>query len=136
VASVATEYVSTFAALLAIGVLILLQLVVADIAAILAKHESGTPISPDFSRFYFRAARAHANTNESVAVFIAAVVVGVLASASSYWLGVSAWAYVGCRAVHMAAYYANKKLPRSAAFGLSLVALLAMLGVIGSALHR
>jgi len=133
VASIASEYLSTITALLAVGTLILLQLVVADIAAILAKHAPGTPVPPDFSRFYVRAARAHANTNESVVIFLAAAVAGILTSASSYWLGLLSWSYVACRVLHSASYYANKQLPRSAAFGLSLVVLLAMLAVSGAA---
>jgi hypothetical protein len=76
-----SEYNTTIAALVAVGGLLLIQLIVADISAIRAKHRAGTPIPPDFSRFYFRAARAHANTNESVAVFIALAIAGVLLGA-------------------------------------------------------
>ena len=135
-ASIAPQYLTTIAALLAVGALLLIQLVIADIAAIRAKHKAGTPIPPDFSRFYFRAARAHANTNESVVVFISAVVAGLLAAANPYWLGLLAWSYFACRVLHMAFYYANKTLHRSAAFGLSLVVLVAMLFVSGAAAFR
>ena len=123
----ATEYSATLFAILSIGGLVLFQLIVADLAAIRAKHKAGTPIPPDFSRFYFRAARAHANTNESVAVFIALAVGGVFFAASPFWLGIFSWAYIGCRVAHMTAYYGNKRLARSTAFGLSLVVLLCML---------
>lgn len=122
-----TEYHATLAALVATGALVVLQLLVADVAAIRAKHQAGTPIPPDFTRFYFRAARAHANTNESVAVFIALAVAGVLLAAAAMWLNALSWAYVACRVAHMLCYYMNKGLARSTAFGLSLVALLGML---------
>lgn len=129
-----TQYHATLAAMIAIGALMLLQLIVADLAAIRAKHKAGTPIPPDFSKFYFRAARAHANTNESVAVFLALTVAGLFAAASPYWLGLFAWAYVACRVAHMVAYYANQKLARSTSFGLSLLMLLGLLVVSASAL--
>ena len=121
------EYHGTIAALIAIGGLVLSQLIVADVAAIRAKHKAGTPIPPDFTRFYFRAARAHANTNESVAVFISLAAAGILLSASPTWLNALSWAYVACRLAHMVSYYANKKFARSVAFGLSLAVLLGML---------
>lgn len=79
--------------------------------------------------FHFRAARAHANTNESVAAFIALAVAGILASASPIGLNSLAWLYVACRMAHMLSYYANQKLARSAAFGVSLVVLVGMLMV-------
>lgn len=122
-------YQSTLVALITAGALVLFQLIVADIAAIRAKHKAGTPIPPDFSRFYFRAARAHANTNESISSFLAFAVVGMLAGVIPSVLGSLAWLYIACRTGHMLAYYANHKLLRSTAFGLSLVVLVAMLYV-------
>jgi len=121
-----TEYQTTIAALVVAGGLVLLQLIVADLTAIRAKHRAGTPIPPDFSRFYFRAARAHANTNESVAVFIALAVAGVLVGAAPGWLNVLSIAYIAARVAHMLAYYSNQKAARSTAFGISLVVLLGM----------
>lgn len=116
-------YLPTVYAVLAAGGLLLLQLIVADISAIRVGHKAGTPIPPDFSRFYFRAARAHANTNESIAAFIAFALAGILLAAPAPWLNALAWAYIACRAAHMLAYYLNRKLARSAVFGLSLLVL-------------
>lgn len=130
-----TEYQTTLAALVAAGGLMLVQLLVADVAGILARHKPGTPIPADSARFHFRASRAHANTNESVAVFIVLVMAGIFAAANPYWLGLLAWSYVACRAGHMLAYYANYPLARSTVFGLSLVALLGLLVVCISALR-
>ena len=109
------------------GFLILVQIVVADIASIKSGHKPGIPIPPDTSTFLFRAARAHANTNESVAIFVLLAISGMLLSAPSTWLNYSAWAYVACRGAHMIAYYLNRSLIRSLAFGASLVALSVML---------
>ena len=131
--TVASQYQATLIALVAIAGLVLLQLIVADLAAIRAKHKAGIPIPPDFSRFYFRAARAHANTNESVAVFVVLALVGPILAVNPLWLGLLSWSYIACRVAHMLAYYANKKLARSIAFGLSLVALLGMFIASGAA---
>jgi len=125
----AVGYHATIAALIAAGLLVLLQLIVADIAAIRARHTAGTPVPADFSRFYFRASRAHANTNESVAAFIAFALAGLFLSANALWLGILSWSYIACRVAHMLAYYANWKTARSTAFGLSLLALLGMLAL-------
>jgi uncharacterized MAPEG superfamily protein len=121
-----TEYFPTFSALVAAAGLVLFQLIIADLSAIRAKHRAGTPIPPDFSRFYFRAARVHANTNESVSVFIALALAGVFFAAAPAWINVLSLAYIACRIAHMLSYYANNKFARSTAFGLSLVVLLAM----------
>jgi uncharacterized MAPEG superfamily protein len=126
-----THYNATLGALLAVSGLVLLQLIVADLAAIRAGHKAGTPIPADFSRFYFRAARAHANTNESIAAFLALALAGLFLSATAAWLNALCWAYVGCRIAHMLAYYFNQKLARSTAFGLSLVVLLGLL-IVGT----
>jgi uncharacterized MAPEG superfamily protein len=130
-ANIQTHYTATLGALLAVGGLLLLQLIVADLAAIRAGHKAGTPIPADFSRFYFRAARAHANTNESIAAFLALALAALFLSATAAWLNALCWAYVGCRVAHMLAYYMNMKLARSTAFGLSLVVLLGML-IVGA----
>lgn len=121
-----TEYFPTITALVAAAGLVLIQLIIADLSAIQAKHKAGTPIPPDFSRFYFRAARAHANTNESISVFIALALAGVFMTAAAAWINALSLAYIACRIAHMLSYYLNNKLARSTAFGLSLLVLLAM----------
>lgn len=126
-------YAPTVWAMGAAGALLLVQLIIADVTAIRERHRPGTPIPVDFNRFLFRAARAHANTNESLAAFGLLAVTGILSAASPVWLNALAWAYVICRLAHMAAYYANRGTPRSTAFGISLLALLGMCIVIALA---
>lgn len=121
-----SAYHPTVWAMGASGALLLVQLIVADISAIKAGHKAGTPIPVDFKRFMFRAARAHANTNESISAFIVLAITGLLSSASPLWLNTLAWAYIACRTAHMVSYYANKRIPRSTAFGISLLVLLGM----------
>ncbi|WP_342116674.1 MAPEG family protein [Pseudoduganella sp. OTU4001] len=119
-------YAPTLWAMGSAGALLLLQLIVADLVAIRSGHRAGTPIPPDFNKFLFRAARAHANTNESIAAFTLFAIAGILSGASPAWLNALAWAYLACRLAHMASYYANKKAARSTAFGISLLVLLGM----------
>lgn len=121
------SYAPTILAMACAGGLLLLQLIIADLVAIRAGHRAGTPIPVDFRSFLFRAARAHANTNESVAAFALLAVSGMAAGAHPLALNALTWSYLACRLGHMVAYYMNRKAPRSAAFGLSLLALLGML---------
>jgi uncharacterized MAPEG superfamily protein len=128
-------YSPTIWALWATGGLMIVQIVVADVAGIRVRHAPGTPVVADPQSFLFRAVRAHANTNESVAVFILLAVFGILAMVSPLTLNVLSWVYVAARAAHMMFYYAGIALLRSISFGVSLLALLGMfiLGLSGSA---
>lgn len=108
------------------GLLLLIQLFVADVAAIKSKHTPGYPIESDHESFLFRATRAHANTNESVAALILFVIFGIFSSASPLYLNIFSVVYLVGRIAHMCCYYANLKLLRSIAFGLGLIGLIGM----------
>lgn len=114
------------------GALLLIQLLVVDLAGIKARHRPGTPVEADHGEFLFRATRAHANTNESIAAFTLLALFCVLSAASPGWLNALSWVYVAARVAHMVCYYAGFQLPRSVAFGVGLVALFGML-VVGVA---
>lgn len=58
-------YFPTLLGFLAIGILLLLQLVIADVTAVRAGHVPGAPVDATRASKVFRAHRAHANTNES-----------------------------------------------------------------------
>lgn len=75
-------YDPTVVAMAFMGFLLLLQLIVADLAGIKAGHKPGYPIPADSRIFLFRAARAHANTNESISIFVLFAIVGMLLDAS------------------------------------------------------
>jgi uncharacterized MAPEG superfamily protein len=122
-------YTGVIGAFGATGVLILLQMLVADFAGIRTRHVPGTPVPADHSLFLFRAVRAHANTNESVAAFVLLALFGIFSAANAQWLNVLAWTYVGARIAHMLCYYADQRLLRSIAFGIGLLALLAMAAI-------
>ncbi|MCF6237233.1 MAG: MAPEG family protein, partial [Candidatus Marinimicrobia bacterium] len=71
----------------AVGALLLLQLLVADIAGMKNAHIPGAPVPADHKNFWFRATRSLANMNESVAIFIIFAVNGILSGADPTWLG-------------------------------------------------
>ncbi len=112
-----------------VGFLSLVQLVVADLVAIKQKHTPGFPINPDHENFLFRAARAHSNLNESIAIFILFALFGILSSCNPFWLNFFSSIYLVSRISYMSFYYADIKLARSASFGLSVIGLLGMFAV-------
>ena len=122
-----TPYVLTIWAMGAMGGLLLVQLLVLDLAGLKARHRPGTPVEPDHGNFLFRATRAHANTNESIAGFILLGFFGVLSGAPAGWLNTLSWIYVLARITHMLCYYAGVHLLRSLSFGVGLAALFGML---------
>jgi uncharacterized MAPEG superfamily protein len=123
----AQTYSTTIAALGTLAVLMFFQLLVADLIGLRTKHVPGSQVPSDHSNPLFRASRTVANTNESIAIFILAVLFCMLSGASASATGYSAWAFVIARLLYAACYYLNWQSPRSAMFGISLVALVALL---------
>lgn len=123
-------YSATVLAMGATAGLILIQMLVADVAGIRTGHVPGAPVAADHASFLFRATRAHANTNESVAAFALLALFGIFTAATASWLNGFAWCYVAGRAGHMLCYYLDLRLARSAFFTVSLLAMLGMF-VIG-----
>lgn len=119
-------YSMTVQALGLTGLLLLIQMLVVDFAGMGAGHKPGHPVSPDHSNFLFRAVRAQANSNESIAVFILLALFGMLAGATPAVLGWSALVYAAGRLGHMLCYYAGIGLARSVCFGIALLGLLGM----------
>lgn len=125
-------YSITIVALGALAVLMLGQLLVADVIGIRSKHVPGSQIPTDHGNLLFRASRTVANTNESIAVFILAVLFCILSGAPASTTGYAAWGFVTARALYSVCYYLNWQLPRSVMFGLSLVAIVSLLVCGGS----
>ena len=121
-----THYEPTIIMLGTTGILMLVQLLVADAVGMLRRHKPGHPVEADHTDFLFRATRALGNTNESVAIFVLLALSGMLSGASPGWLNLYAVAYVAARVVHMLAYYAKQGMVRSSAFAISVVALAGM----------
>ena len=103
-----------------------------DVVGIRAKHGPGAPVAADHNNLLFRVTRAHANTNESIGVFILVLLFGMATSAAPAWINGLAWVYVAGRVGHMLCYYVNLKMARSVVFVVSLVALIGIL-VVGVA---
>ena len=122
-----SAYAPTVLAMGAVAGLLLVQIVVVDITAIRAHHKPGAPVEPDHRNFLFRAVRAHANTNESLAAFILLALFGMFSAAAPAWLNALSWIYVAARLGHMLCYYADLRLSRSISFGIGLVALIGLL---------
>ena len=120
-------YASTTAALGTMTLLLLVQLVIADITGITWKHTPGTSVAEDHGNLLFRAVRTVANTNESIAIFICALLFCVLSGASPDYTAYGAWAFVTFRLIYAICYYSNLQTPRSIAFGFSLLSLVALL---------
>lgn len=119
----AQTYLMTIFALGSVAALMLCQLLVADIMGLRTKHVPGSQVPTDHGNPLFRASRVVANTNESIAIFIVAVLFCMLSGAPASATGYSAWAFFMTRVLYAVCYYLNWQLTRSAMFGLSLVAI-------------
>lgn len=116
--------------------LILVQVLVADLAGIKAKHVPGMPVTEGHSSFLFRATRALANTNESLGLFLLLMACALLLRATPAWVNLLACVFVAARGAHMAFYYARWGAARGAVFGLGLAAQAGLLVVCVLALLR
>lgn len=123
---VAVAYQSTIFVMGLMGLLQVVQLLMADVLLIREKHPPGYPIAADHSNMLFRANRAFMNTNESISIYILFVLFALFSQANAVWLNVCSGVYFTTRLLHMLCYYFDLKLMRSIAFGASLFALLGM----------
>ena len=124
-----TDYTSSVLALGVFGLLYFVQLLIADVAGIQAKHVPGSAVEGGHDDFFFRASRAHANTTESVGIFIVFTLFAILAGGDPVWTAWVLWAFVFARLLHALFYYLNIQILRSVAFGLSLLALGCLFGI-------
>ena len=123
-------YASSILGLGVLAALMLVQVVIADVVGILRRHIPGTPVEPAHSDSLFRVTRTVANTNETVVIFVCALLFCMLTNASPINTAYATWSYVGCRFIYAACYYSNQQTLRSIAFGMSLIALASLI-VIG-----
>jgi uncharacterized MAPEG superfamily protein len=115
-------YTSALAACVTLGGLIFIQVLVADVAGMKAKHVPGMPVTEGHASFHFRAVRALANTNETLALFVLLLIAALLLQARPGWVNALVWTFTAARALHMGCYYARWSLARSAAFSVGLLA--------------
>jgi uncharacterized MAPEG superfamily protein len=127
-------YYPTLAAAVVLGVLVLVQVLVADAAGIRAGHVPGMPVASGHDSFHFRATRAHANTNENLPLFALLTFVAVMAGADASWTNRLVGGFVASRAAHMLAYYGDLRLLRSAMFVIGFACLVALAVLAAAAL--
>jgi len=120
-------YASSVNAMIALGGLMLVQLLVADVVGIQNKHTPGTPVQADHNNLLFRVTRTVANTNESIALFVILLLGCLFSGAHAGYTAIAAWVYVAARTGYMVCYYGNLQLLRSTVFGVALLSLLALL---------
>lgn len=123
------EYALVITAAGAMALLLLIQILVADVLGVVSRHTPGTPVEPDHGNALFRATRTVANSNEIIAVFILAVLFCMLSGASSQYTGYAAWGFVAARTLYALCYYFNFQIMRSVVFGVSLAFLAALIGI-------
>lgn len=122
-----SQYSLTLLALGLTALLMLFQLLIADVIAIVKKHTPGFPIENNHANLLFRANRAHLNINESISIFIASIAFAITMNANSNLVNGAALIYFASRALYAMSYYFNFKLIRSALFAVSLVALIVII---------
>lgn len=121
-------YQSSVMAIGALAVLMFVQLLAADFIGIKNKHIPGASVPTDHNNMLFRATRTVANTNESIGLFVVIFSFAVLSLGSPHWVAYSTWGFVASRAAYCVCYYSDQRLLRSICFGVSLLALLTLLG--------
>lgn len=110
-----------------LAALLLVQILIADVVGLKAKHVPGTPVDASHDNLLFRVSRTVANTNESIALYLVLVLFCVFSGADATYTGYLSWTYVAGRTVYAVCYYLNQQLLRSTCFGVSLLALCGML---------
>ena len=120
------SYTTVSLCVLVLALLMIVQLLVADIAGLMARHTPGTSVTQEHSSFLFRSVRALANTNESVAIFILLVGLTVVYGVDPERAGWAAITFVAGRVVHSICYWADLRILRSVAFAFALIGLLGM----------
>ncbi|MBL4672976.1 MAG: MAPEG family protein [Arenicella sp.] len=120
-------YESTILALGSMALLMLVQLLIADVVSIKFKHLPGSSVPTDHNSLLFRSTRTAANTNESIAIFVLAILFCIFSNASPNFTAYAAWGFVGARLTYAGFYYSNRPLLRSLTFVISLLFLLALL---------
>ena len=124
--NIVDPYGPVFAAWLCLAAAYLVQTIVADVAGIRAHHVPGMPVTGGHDDFFFRAARAQANTNESLALFLLLTLAAMLLGANGWLTSALVWVFVIARVVHMLAYYADQRTLRSAASGVGFLCLVGL----------
>ncbi len=113
----------------ALALLMLVQMTVADVFGIRAKQTPGPPPEQNPDNPVFRASRTVANMNESIGVYLVVILFCIFNGADATYTGYLSWGFVVSRVVYAVCYYTNQQTLRSTVFGISLLALVGLLGL-------
>lgn len=129
-----TEIVAHYHALLMVSAgvvgLMLIQLLTVDVAGLVTKHIPGTAVPQNHASFLFRANRAFANTNESIALYVLLLVLLIFTGSDPLLSGYAAMTFLGGRVLHSICYWFDLRIARSITFVVILAGLLWMFGVL------
>ena len=124
---IAQTYEYTIYAMISMALLMFFQVIVADVVGIRTKHTPGAAVQSDHNDLLFRVDRTVSNTNESIAIFILAIIICILSNAPANYTCYAAWAFVISRSVYTVFYYVNLKALRSVMFAVSMLSLASLL---------
>lgn len=127
--AIANAYELTIYSWGVLALLMLVQMTIADVIGIQAKHTPGTPPKQSHDNALFRASRTVANTNESIGVYLVIALFCIFNGADATYTGYLSWSFVIGRAIYAVCYYTNQTTLRSTVFGITLLALAGLLGV-------
>lgn len=133
----ATELVHAFPgtvlAWILVGVLLVVQVLVADVTGMRRKKAPGAAADGGHDDFLWRAERAYRNTNETLGAFILLTAAAIAVDAHPVAVNGLALAFAAARAGHMVCYWADLRIARSVCWAASALALagLAIVALLG-----
>lgn len=125
------EYALSGLAIYVLAVLYVVQMIVGDLAQDAAGHTPGRAFEGTHDQFAFRAVRAPANSLENMPFMMVLTALGIAFGAAPLVTNGLAVAAVGCRLVHMLAYYADRRYVRGYSWMAGVLVMLLMIGNVG-----
>ena len=126
-------YPGTVLAWIVVAVLLLVQVLVADVIGLRRKKPPGAEAEGGHDDLLWRADRAHRNTNETLGVFVLLSLAAIAVEAHPVAANGCALAFAGARAGHMLCYWFDVRILRSVCWIAALIALLVLAGTVGLA---
>ena len=120
------HYPGTVVAWIAMGLLLLVQVLVADVLGLRRKKPPGAAAEGGHDDLLWRAERAYGNTNETIAAFVLLSLAAIGYGAHPVLVNGAALTFVAARGAHALCYWADPRLARSGTWIVALLALLAL----------
>jgi uncharacterized MAPEG superfamily protein len=116
----------TVLAWILVGVLLLVQVLVADVVGLRRKKAPGSAAEGGHDDFLWRAERAYRNTNETLGAFLLLTLAAIAVDAHPVAVNGLALAFAGARTGHMVCYWADARILRSVCWAASALALVGL----------